>query len=543
MRKEILPTTFRILACLLSGSLLVLAYPDYDVSWLAWVAVVPLMLAILGTSPKQGFFLCFIFSFVFFSGVCRWIFEVGRYTFLHHLLVNLILGVPLSFFGWAFAFVSSRRGATLALFTAPFIWISLEYVRSNLSFLALPWALLAHSQYQTLSVIQISSVTGAYGVSFLVLLVNAFLAAAMLSGAHRLKIIEIPPSHRPSQRGIVFILGTTVALTGLVLLHGKIHLSRPLKGQYLNLSVVQGNIEQTKKWDRRYRSYIIERYEELSREVSKDQPTMVIWPEAATPGFVLTDGALLKRVTGLVREMNTYFLIGSSEYPKFQKATLKVARLGNTALFISPDGKVLGQYLKIRLVPFAEYVPYDKLIPWPRFIVPEKMKVFESPGNEITLFDLHGAKFGVLICWETIFPALFRSFVKEGAQFMVNITNEGWFNNPTIFYQYVAMNVFRAVENRVYLVRCANTGISCFIDPHGNVIAKVKDEKGRDIYIPGVLTVPIIAADVKTIYTRWGDWFCFLSIGCSIGCLILAIWRRKDNEDDLFAGREGKSAS
>ncbi len=526
MRKEILLTTLRILASLLSGALLVLAYPDYDVSWLAWIALVPLILAIFGTTPKQGFFLCFVFSVVLFSGVCRWIFEVSRYTLLHHLLVSIILGVPLSVFGWAFALISSRRGATLALSMAPFIWVSLEYVRSNLSFLTLPWALLGHSQYQTLSVIQISSVTGAYGVSFLVLLVNASLSAAILTGVHRLKIIEIPPSHRLSQRGTVLILMTTAALTGLVLLYGKMHLSRPIDGKSLKLSVVQGNIEQAKKWDRRYRNYIIEKYEKLSREASKEQPGLIIWPEASTPGLVLKDITLITRITGLVREINTYFLIGSSEHPKFHKAPSEFGRFGNTALFFSPDGRVLGQYLKIRLVPFAEQVPYEKLIPWPQFIVPKGTRSYDVPGNEITLFDLQGTKFGVLICWESIFPGLFRSFVKEGAQFMVNITNEGWFKKPTIFYQYVAMNVFRAVENRVYLVRCANTGVSCFIDPYGNILRKVKDEKGRDIFVPGVLTASVIAANSKTIYTRWGDWFCFLSIGCSIACLILTISRK-----------------
>lgn len=537
MRKEIPLTTLRLLASLLSGALLVLAYPDYGVKWLAWMALVPLMLAILGTNPRQGFFLCFVFGVVLFSGVCRWIFEVSRYTLLHHLLVNLILGVPLSVFGWAFAYISSRRRATFALSTAPFIWVSLEYVRSNLSFLSLPWALLGHSQYQALPVIQISSVTGAYGVSFLVLLVNASLSAAILAGVHRLKIIGIPSSHRLSQTGTVFILVTTAALTGLVLLHGKMRLPSPIEGKSLKLSVVQGNIEQAKKWDRSYRGYILDRYEELSRQASKDHPRLVIWPEAATPGFVLSDGALLKRITGLVREMNTYFIIGSSEYPKFQKPPLRVLRSGNTALFFSPEGKVLGQYLKIRLVPFAEYVPYDKVIPWPRFIVPEKMKVFESPGNEITLFDLQGAKFGVLICWESIFPGLFRSFVKDGAQFMVNITNEGWFDKPAIFYQYLAMNVFRAVENRVYLVRCANTGISCLIDPHGNITSRVKDEKGRDINVPGILTVSVIPSETATVYTQWGDWFCFLCIGCSFACLILTVSRRNRNGAFLRGGK------
>jgi len=338
------------------------------------------------------------------------------------------------------------------------------------------------------------------------------------------------------KRGKYLIIITT-SLLFFTLVYGYFTVTNTITGKKIKISLVQGNIEQAKKWDRSYRNYIIERYEELSREASRDQPRLVIWPEAATPGFVLSDFALKKRITELVREMNAYFLIGSSEYPKFQKTRSRVSGSGNTALFLSPDGKVLGQYLKIHLVPFAETVPYQKLIPWPRFIVPEGMKVFEVPGNEITLFDLEGTKFGVLICWESIFPGLFRSFVKEGAHFMVNITNEGWFNKPTIFYQYVAMNVFRAVENRVSLVRCANTGVSCFIDPYGKILSKVKDEKGREIFVPGVLTVSVIAADSKTVYTRWGDWFAFLSIGCSIACLILALSRRGR------IGLEEKSAS
>jgi apolipoprotein N-acyltransferase len=563
MRKELFLTTLRLLASLLSGVLLILAYPDYDVAWLAWIALVPLILAILSTTPKQGFFLCFAFSVVLFSGVCRWIFEVSRYSILHHLLVNLILGVPLSGFGWAFAFLSSRRGVIFALSTAPFMWVSLEYVRSNLSFLSVPWGLLAHSQYQTLSVIQISSVTGAYGVSFLIVMVNAALAALLLG---RLKSalphqihprLPLPAPGRKktpkggvttpqkegrvapplskgdaggfqiSKKGITSLVTIAALLSILTLIYGYFTITNSITGKKIKISLVQGNIEQTKKWDRRYRNYILERYEELSRQASKDQRGLVIWPEAATPGFVLSDFALKKRITELVREMNTYFLIGSCEYPKFQKTRSRVSGSGNTALFFSPEGNVLGQYLKIRLVPFAEYVPYQKLIPWPRFIVPEGKKVFEVPGNEITLFDLQAAKFGVLICWESIFPGLFRSFVKEGAHFMVNITNEGWFYKPTIFHQYVAMNVFRAVENRVYLVRCANTGISCFIDPYGKVIDRVKDNKGQDIHVPGVLTVSVIASDSKTIYTRWGDWFSFLNIACSIACLILTLTRRR----------------
>jgi apolipoprotein N-acyltransferase len=447
------------------------------------------------------------------------------------------MGFYFGLFGLLFNLLCKKSGVTKTFFFAPFIWVSLEYVRSNLSFLSLPWVLLSHSQYQTLAVIQISSVTGACGVSFLILLVNASLSAAILAGAQRLKIVEISPSHRLSQKGTAFMFIATAALTGLVLLHGKMNLSRPIEGKSLKLSVVQGNIEQAKKWDRRYRSYIIERYEELSREASKDRPKLVIWPEAATPGFVLKDMTLLMRITALVREMNTYFLIGSSEYPKFQKGRLEFGRFGNTALFFSPDGKVLGQYLKIHLVPFAEYVPYEKLIPWPRFIVPQGVKGFEVPGDKITLFDLQGAKFGALICWEIIFPGLPREFVKSGAQFLINITNEGWFGRSAGPQHYVISSIFRAVENRVYVVRCANTGISCFIDPYGRIVGRVKDENNEDLVVRGVLTENVIPIESIAAYTRWGDWLAWICVGLSLTFIIVTFLSKKPDTETPTSGK------
>jgi apolipoprotein N-acyltransferase len=225
--------------------------------------------------------------------------------------------------------------------------------------------------------------------------------------------------------------------------------------------------------------------------------------------------------------MNTYFLIGSSEYPKFQKGRLEFGRFGNTALFFSPDGKVLGQYLKIHLVPFAEYVPYEKLIPWPRFIVPQGVKGFEVPGDKITLFDLQGAKFGALICWEIIFPGLPREFVKSGAQFLINITNEGWFGRSAGPQHYVISSIFRAVENRVYVVRCANTGISCFIDPYGRIVGRVKDENNQDLFVRGVLTMSVIPMESKTLYTQYGDWLIWICIGVSVILTSFAFLRRK----------------
>ena len=515
----------RFFAAAVSGALLALSYPDFDVSWLAWFALVPLLVAVLNSTPRQGFFLCLVFSFILFSGVCRWIFEVNSYSFLHHLIVNLILGLPLGFFGWATAFLATRRGIIFAGLSAPFLWVSLEYGRSNLSFLSVPWALLSHSQSQNLHLIQVSAITGVYGISFMILLLNAALSLVLLATVPRFRPGSKPAIFPLSPKSTLLVFLTTLFLLACTLYYGKIQLSRPMPGKAFRLSLIQGNIEQKIKWDRRYRNYILDRYEYLSRQASRERPDLIIWPEAATPGLVLKDLGLYTRVTGFIREINSFSLIGSSDYPKFYKSPIKFGQIGNSALFFSPEGRLLGQYLKIHLVPFAEYVPYENRIPWPRFILPPGKMGFEVPGKKIVLFDLQGARFGTLICWESIFPDLFRRFVKEGAQFMVNITNEGWFQKPVIFRQYLAMNVFRAVENRVFLARCANTGISCIIDPHGRIVGIIKDEKGREIYILGVLTSSVTAAEEKTIYTKWGDWFAFLCIGSSIPALILSVRR------------------
>jgi apolipoprotein N-acyltransferase len=133
----------------------------------------------------------------------------------------------------------------------------------------------------------------------------------------------------------------------------------------------------------------------------------------------------------------------------------------------------------------------------------------------------------VTICWENLFSDLVRQFVKRGAQFIVNITNEAWFGETAAPYQFLSMSVFRAVENRVYVVRCANTGISCFIDPCGRVVDRVKDENGRDIFVRGIVTGSVIPLESNTIYTRYGDWLVWLSIAFFIFILLLLSFLRK----------------
>jgi len=319
----------------------------------------------------------------------------------------------------------------------------------------------------------------------------------------------------------------TATLLAVVLFYGHSVLPQgPMSGKSIVVSVVQGNIDREKKGDaRKHATFIMQKYAELSERASLDRPELIVWPEAATPGLVLKNLHILNQMVTITRRANTHFLIGSSEYPKFTTEKLDPGKIGNTALFFSPEGKTLGQYLKIRLIPFAEYIPYLGVVPWPEFIVPENKKIPEVPGREYTLFDLHGTKFGAVICSECAFPDLFRRFVNKGAAFMVNITNEGWFGE-TALHQKVAASVFRAVENRVCLARATNTGISCFIDPYGRITGRVQKD-GRDTVVEGYLTRPVYLCHERTFYTRHGDLFAYLCLLVSAVMIGVSLWGEK----------------
>jgi apolipoprotein N-acyltransferase len=278
---------------------------------------------------------------------------------------------------------------------------------------------------------------------------------------------------------------------------------------------------------KKHATFIMQKYTDLTRQALEDHPDLVVWPEAATPGFVLKNMSLHQEITSLIKESKTHFIIGSSEYPKFVKPSSSNSKgIGNTALFFSPEGKVVGQYLKIHLVPFGEYVPYEGTIPWPGFVIPEGKRSYEIPGKEFTLFGIDGTKFGVIVCWEIVFPDLFREFVKRGANFMINITNEGWFGETAAPYQMLMVNVFRAVENRIAVARAANTGISCFIDPYGRIDGRVSTNN-KDIFVEGYLTSQVPLAHEKTFYTIYGDIFVYVIFSFAVLMIALTFSRRK----------------
>lgn len=526
LRIKIVRFLLPIFAPLLSGVLMAPAFPNYNIAWLAWVGLVPLLLVIYGKHPAYGFLLSLYFGIAFFTGIFDWTLKIPGYKIGHHAILLTYLALYIGILGLVFCFIARRAGVIAAFVIAPFAWVCLEFIRSNLGFMSHPWVLLAYSQFKFLSIIQISSVTGAYGVSFLIVAVNSVLAIAILAFFNQSKRLPDGSSDLPSKHNAIVFAGSVAALLALVLMHGKIILSNPSSEQTIKLSVVQGNIDSFKKANQsEYTDFILQRYINLTRKVAEDKAALIIWPEAATPGLVLKNMGLLKKITSLIQKTDTYFLIGSSEYPKFQKVPMEQGQFGNTALFFSPKGKVLGQYLKIRLVPFGEYIPYKDTFPWPEFIVPDNKKAFEIPGKEFTVFDLDGAKFSVIICWENAFPSLFRQFVKNGANFMINLSNEGWFGESAP-YQMVAISVFRAVENQVSLTRSANTGISCFIDKFGRVRGRVLNGN-KDIFVEGFLTQEVQLSNKKTFYTLYGDIFVYICMVISFVVIITAFMKSK----------------
>lgn len=511
----------RIFLALSSAVLLTLSFPTFDINFLAWFGLAPLFLAIKDQSLKSTLGLSFLSGIAFFMSVFYWINFVDGIKLHHYIIFGVYLG--LYFVVFAFLLHLVRKGTKFPfIITAPALWVGIEYLRSHAGFMSLPWALLGHSQYSNLPLIQMCSITGAYGISFIVVLVNS--AIADFTGywiEKRQQGDSLDLRNPPVLRGIVVL-----SILLILLIAGWMSLPSTPSGKSLSVSVVQGNIPQEMKWKREYREQIISKYEILSEEASKFKPQLVVWPEASTPGFILNDMILMQRMVAMVQRFRTYLLAGSAEYPKFGKKPKRL-KSGNTALFFSPEGKILGQYVKIYLLPFGEYVPYEGVFPWPEFVVPRGMNS-DLAGTDLILFGVDGTKFGTPICSEIMYPDLSRCMVKKGANFLVNISNEAWFGKSAFPYQALSISVFRAVENRVNVVRSTNTGVSGFIDPYGRIVAKL-NRNGEEIFIEGTLAQNILLSTPGTFYTLYGDILAYGCIAFSGGLVVWVLLRRRSN--------------
>jgi apolipoprotein N-acyltransferase len=309
------------------------------------------------------------------------------------------------------------------------------------------------------------------------------------------------------------------------LAYGYAALSEPLEGEVIKISVVQGNIEQIKKWDTKYARSIMRTYADLTEEASREEPDLIVWPEAATPYAVDRDQNMYKLVRRITEKAGAPLLVGSSSRQKYATRRERAREMRNSAILLTPGrGAGMQRYNKIHLLPFAEYLPLKGKVPWSVIGISDPGNYV--PGEEFTVFQGPAYSFVATICWETIFPELVRKFVLAGGQFIVNITNEAWFGKTESPHQFVSMNVFRAVENGRYVVRCGNTGVSCFIDPRGRIVDRIQDEGGQDTFLRGVLTGSVVPLGHSTFYTRHGDWFAWLCAVLSVVLILASLMRR-----------------
>ena len=533
-----------VMAGTLSGVLLFTGFPPYNLPLLSWFALLPLLWAIKGKRPGRSFFLAFWTGIVFILGVFNyhWIFGIhfdNRWQ--HYLLVAYYVvyvvytAAYVGTCGLCFSRLTRRFGLPVAVLSAPFFWVAMEFLRSNMSFLAFPWALLAHSQYQITPVIQVSSVTGAYGVSFLIVLVNSALFALLLPllGGER-KGNPFQPAMRSVTRwGIVSFASAAVAAT---LIYGYLSLVERRPGKSIAVAVLQGNIEQHKKWDQKYSRFIMDTYGRLTRKAARGRPDLIVWPESATPLYLGSNRSLYLEVKALAEEADANLLIGTSGCPKFGSNEAASQSGLNSMMLISPriGFGMEPKYNKIRLLPFGEYLPLEKVIPWSYLGVPTPPP--SASGEKTTVLSTPDFRFAAPICWENIFPDLVRGFVKAGGQFIVNSTNEAWFGKTPVPYHFLSMSVLRAVENRRFVVRCANTGVSCVIDPCGRVVDRVRDAEGRDVFVTGIVSARITCLDSQTIYTRFGDWPAAVSLVCAATLLLASLRRRRIKAFDHHGG-------
>ncbi len=509
-----------LLACA-SGFLYPLSFPAFDLGALAWLALVFLHLAVEYVSPGRAFRLGWIAGTLAFTGSMFWVITAmnlyGKVplpiAILVMLLLTVYLGLYLAIYAAGLCWIRSAF-PTLGFLPAPFLWVSLELIRTYV-LTGLPWVLFGYSQYQTLSIIQLADHFGVYGVSFLLVLVNAALAETILWSIKAYRGFQRHSFPWPSA-------AAAVAGVGMALFYGVTLLSAAdqVPVRTLSVGVVQPNVEQAQKWDVAFRQETMGRFARLTADLGPDVD-LIVWPEAATPFVFELEPQYRAIVSDMAQQADAPLLFGSPalrRYPDGRPFLL------NSAYLLATEGQILGRYDKQHLVPFGEYIPFhnsllfflDKLVegigdfeagPGPTLLMFKPREKVPPMAAAATAPDFH-VKFGVVICYEVIFPNLVRQFAANGADFMVTVTNDAWFGPSSAPYQHFGMVVLRAVENRMAFARAANTGISGFIDPYGRVTQQ------SSIFTQTALKDTIMLSPQRTFYAQYGDLFAY-------GCVIL----------------------
>ena len=493
-----------------SGILIALSFPNPGLSFLAWVALIPLLIAMEGCTPPVAFRIGLTCGITGYAFILYWLNIVfvryGHLPWSVSIPVYLLLVLWLAMFYGLSTFIA-RLGELVgikAAFTLPVAWVAFDFIRSFL-FSGFAWAMLGHSQFRTLPLIQIADLAGVYGITLLIVLANIVLHRALraVSGA------GVP--YPVKSAAVLLILLCATLFYGF----DRLNETESDHGKPLRIALIQGNIPQDVKWSPEFRELTVDTYERLTREASKGGVDLIVWPESAVPFFFQDEPLQAERIRRLARELNACLLFGS---PAHELRNGKSTFL-NSAFLISPQGETLGRADKLHLVPLGEYIPLGRFL---TFINKLVVGIGDfSPGERAIPLNMGSTKLGIQVCYEVIFPELARQYVQAGARVLVAITNDAWFGRSSAPYQHLAISTFRAIETRTPLIRAANTGVTAIVDHNGHISTMTS------LFVEAYRTGEIQPGSGESLYLTIGDAPAWLCVFLTAGIALFAWLKRK----------------
>lgn len=512
--RQIHPSAWLLVA--LSSLLQVVIFPLPGLYVLSWVAFAPLIVAILrarpagvleiagsvnlqAAKPGQAFLLAYVSGIVWYAGTCYWIYntmhEYGGLTpplaLLALFLFCCYLGLYHGLFGLLLSLLAGPgRDNRRALVAAPFLWVAVELARTRVT--GFPWNLLGTAQVDNISLSRITTWTGVYGVSFEIMLVNVAVAAAFLV---------------PRKKRSTLLIASLAAAA--VLQAGRLVEAPALPADHSAL-LVQENIPVDANWTRDAFQRTLHELADLSAKANPNSPAielppskvdLIVWPESPAP-FFANDPLFRNPVSEMAREAHTWVVTGAIGNTPVMQGGKSASQVFNSAALVSPTGDWTARYDKVHLVPFGEYLPFPKLFAFAGGLTKE-VGEFQSGASRAPL-DAGSTRLGIFICYESVFPGEVREFADQGAQVLVNLSNDGWYGDSGAYAQHLNQTRMRAIENDRWLLSATNTGVTASIDPYGRTVARLP-RKER-----GALVAPYALTSVTTFYTRHGDWFAWL---------------------------------
>jgi len=544
----------------LSAGLQIVIFPLPNLYWFSWIAVAPLIVAILRArapenlqlqlddqarllpaTPWQGFVLGYLCGILWFAGTCYWIFDtMHRYgglpvpvAVLALILFCMYVGLYHGMFGLLLALVAGAKvggqktaalGAPIrrTLVAAPFLWVAVELARTRIT--AFPWELLGYAQTGNFALTRIATFTGVYGLSFEIMLVNSVFAAAFLAAKERRKRLLV------------------AAYAAVAILQAGQWLAPPPVVADHTALLVQPNIpiQAGEMWTKEYFQGTLRDLTAISLHPSGEKAgqryNLIVWPESPSP-FYTNDPLFRDAVSELARQSGTWVVAGSIGITPAMHATMNAtmhsggesSQIFNSAALVSPQGEWVGRYDKMHLVPFGEYLPFPQVFAFAGGLTKE-VGEFQR-GASRTPLDAGGQRLGMFICYESIFPDEVRQGPLQGAQVLVNISNDGWYGDSGAWKQHLQQTQMRAIENGRWLLAATNTGMTASVDPYGRIVAATPRK------VRTALAAPYALSSSTSFYTRHGDWFAYLCAIISAGVVVMRFVGHGGNDKDLVVSR------